>query len=163
MIILFLCKKDFASCSRCVSLNPQWPLSVMDGKQEDHPGFGWRVWGVKGCSRPSGYQTSVALSASAKALGHAHELLCPPGSCRSSPVDGFRVPRRIAASAKAVGNPAPSWATCCPGTRLNPAESTQRGSCFTPRASCLFMVMHRTTVRICYLTAKYLSFDIVLV
>lgn len=37
MIILFLCKKGFASCSRYVSLNPQWPLSLTDGKREEHP------------------------------------------------------------------------------------------------------------------------------
>lgn len=122
MIILFPPKKDFACCSKCVSLNPRWPsLSMTDGKCEDHPGFRYRVWGVKGCCRLSGYKTSLALSASAEALGHTWELLCPPGSCRSSPVNGLQVPhspRRIAASAKVTGSPARTPATQVPSWTL---------------------------------------------
>lgn len=94
-----------------------YPLRMENVKTILASGTGPEVWRV--VIDLSGYKTSLALSASAEALGHARELLCPLGSCRSSLVNGLQVPRsprRIAASPKMMGNPAhtpaaqvPTW------------------------------------------------------
>lgn len=90
------------------------------------------------------------------------EIRALTGGFNSNPLNGLQVPQcpwKITASVTVMGSP------CCAAAAWAPTSpcKDQGTEQLVLSVFCLFMVTYQTIVRICYLPAKYLSSDTVLV